>query len=81
MLMQYTGRDGDLGLKNGELYHVEATNYHPRWNLCVFIYDRKTYPEHPIFCPYDTFDGFLMNWKTNPLIKEEIEEEDDWSDF
>lgn len=80
MLMQYTGRDGDLGLKTNDNYYVIATTDHNRWSICVYIYEIGS--TYPIFCPYDTFEGFFMNWNPYPKIEEpEIEEEDDWSDF
>ena len=45
MLMQYTGRDGDLGLKTNDNYHVVATTDHNRWSICVYIYEiNSTYP-------------------------------------
>lgn len=77
MLMQYIGRDGDLGLKTNDNYYVVATTDHNRWSICVYIYEIDS--TYPVFCPYDTFEGFFANWNPKPEIEEEAE--DDWSDF
>lgn len=62
MTMQFVGADGSMGLRHGELYHVEIKTSFCFSGPCLWARVYKD-GQYYLDCPYSSMSAFVNNWK------------------
>ena len=82
-LYEFIGRDGSMGLTRGYNYEVYLTDttdsfidgffnwiLGKTWKIEAYIYTDEF--EKPIWCPYDTRQAFLQNWRPVSDVDDQV---------
>ena len=65
MICKFIGKNGSLGLRNGEYYNINIIK--KKEKILAFI--EKSY-KYITECPYDNQDLFLKNWEIRDISRE-----------